>query len=735
MLRPCSWFWILVAYLLVRGWYLKRPVVLIICLMCLGARIAGCQHYQDRLNKNLVPGRLPVTQTILVLPDNIKCEGDLAYLTGVDQRTKQRETMTLIIHNDHQRQLIRRLNHPQYWQVEGDLQPVMPATNENEFNSQRYYRQQGIVNQLRIRQLVSVQIVKRWSLQMYCHVWRRDLSAYFGRMPQPLAGYCRQLLIGQNDPRNADLLTNVKRLGVIHLFCISGLHVVLLVAILRRVGTYLWLDRELIDTLLLVSLPCYLIIAGGSVSLVRAVIMAEVGLLRGIWRLDSLDGWAISLLGGLIWEPELLLSLGGQLTYLLSLMLQVMDRHQTALRRNVYLGLISMPAILSYVFEFHWLSLLISYPLIPFFSLVLFPLIILSATSFWLLPVLAEPVNQLLILFQRLMALGARLPGEVHFGKPPLLVSLILFGLTLWCIAGKNKWRWATLLLAYMACFILIHFPLSGEVTFVDIGQGDCIIIREPFNRRVMMIDTGGKLTFGHFRSNTGRNVASRTSINYLKSLGISRIDTIYLSHHDTDHIGYLPTVLQAMQVGQIAVPAGMEHQRGLHNKLGPQQVPPVIPVTDQHPNLDLGLKILHPFQPGTAQNQDSLVLAGQFGDKRFVFTGDLDRPGERAVIARYPQLQADVLKLGHHGSRTASDQQFLHQLRPQWAIISAGRFNRYHHPNDEVIKELRDEHINYLSTQQYGMIRYRYCWGKGNWTTTLRGDELKWTLPNCLNN
>lgn len=105
------------------------------------------------------------------------------------------------------------------------------------------------------------------------------------------------------------------------------------------------------------------------------------------------------------------------------------------------------------------------------------------------------------------------------------------------------------------------------------------------------------------------------------------------------------------------------------------------------------------------------------------------------AIINKYPQLRATVLKLGHHGSKTASDPRFLSRLGVKTAIISAGRFNRYHHPSAEVVAELRRARIAALSTQQYGMIKYHYYGDHGYWQTTLKGDELRWTLPNSLNN
>ena len=107
------------------------------------------------------------------------------------------------------------------------------------------------------------------------------------------------------------------------------------------------------------------------------------------------------------------------------------------------------------------------------------------------------------------------------------------------------------------------------------------MIIRYPFSNRVELIDTGGKLLFGKRPARTKRDYATKTSINYLKSCGVSKIDTIYLSHHDLDHIGYLTSVLQNFKVKQLVVPKGMEKQHSLIRLIpvNCQQIPQILPV------------------------------------------------------------------------------------------------------------------------------------------------------------
>lgn len=699
-----------------------------------GVTIANCWWAQrQRLTQPQT-----VSQVLLVMPDDIRANGSLIMGTGVDQDSGQRESFTYRARTAAERHRLSSSASPVAWQVSGTAQPLLPATNDHQFDSRFYYQQRRIYNELRIKQVTRVIPRPATNVRQTCHVIRYRLGTYFKTLPAPLAGYCQQLVIGNNDGDNQELTQAVKRLGIIHLFCISGMHIILLTSLVRWLGAYLWLEREWMDRFLLVGLPLYLIIGGGSTSLVRAVLMAEVALCQDLLKLDALDGWGISLIVGLVWNPFLLFNLGGQLSYLLSLTLQALARDVQGLKQCWLLSLLSLPALLYHVFEFHLLSLVASYVMIPLFSMVIFPAVIISAATYWLFPLIAGVVNSALVLAQQLLSWCARLPGEVHFGKPAFLCALLLFLLTVWLVEEGSWRRLALLLAAYCSCFLLIHLPVYGEVTFIDIGQGDSILIRTPFNRRTVLIDTGGKVTFNQPRwaQMTSRSdLAQRVTVNYLKSCGIHRLDTIYLSHHDADHIGYLPTLLTEMRVDRVVVPAGMEKQAAFVRRLQASRFRGrVLPVTDQV-RCDPDLRIVHPFIPGQAQNEDSLVLSGTFGGQRFLFTGDLDRPNELAILARYPQLRADILKLGHHGSKTASDPRFLRQLQVKWGIVSAGRFNRYHHPSDEVVAQLRAAGIRMLSTQQYGMIKYRYSGHHGQWQTTLKGDEIRWTLPNSLNN
>ncbi len=670
-----------------------------------------------------------------VFPDQIQLNGN--HLRMVNRADDGRNYLISATLSD--RQDLRQLmdtKHPLFVAIEGHAESIQPATNENQFNSQRFYYAQGVFNCLRGNCSVKGSITPQGI--DYLHCWRLWLMNYFKTMPAPLSLYCNRLLLGISDEGLEKTIRQVQVLGIIHLFCLSGLHVAVLCRIIRSLLSAINLPREWINYCQMVLLPVYWIIGGGSVSLTRAVLMMEFGLFtKAFSRLRGLNGWSITLMLHLIFSPSLAMNFGGQLSYLLSFSLSRIKWHNR-LRQTAGLTIISLPVVVNTTYQIHLLTMVINWLMIPIFSFIVLPTLLICALCGWLFPELVYFCNNGLMLFQHLIQWLADLPGEVVIGKigNPLSAVLVVMSLLTADSFKHQKLLRIIILLTYVFIFCWHRFPVQGEVTFFDIGQGDSILIQTPFNRQVIMIDTGGRPQYHRKNiqnSHSSINDAQRISINYLKSKGINQIDAIFLSHRDTDHIGYLESICQELKVQLILVPSGMENLSCFKRKV-PANVK-VLPVTDQCDLTNLKLKVLHPFHSGNGRNEDSMVLYGIFGGKSFIFSGDLDRAGERQVIKYYPQLKADIVKLGHHGSKTSSDPHYLRQLHPQLAIISAGRHNRYGHPHHETISTLKQQQISFWSTQKYGMIKYRYSHDSGKFQTTLKGDEFAWIQSTSKNN
>ena len=197
----------------------------------------------------------------------------------------------------------------------------------------------------------------------------------------------------------------------------------------------------------------------------------------------------------------------------------------------------------------------------------------------------------------------------------------------------------------------------------------------------------------------------------FLKAQGINKIDGIFLSHQDADHVGDLRPLLSQIRVKKLYMAEGLIRNPSFCKRItGRIQKGQIVQLlageTINEP--PISFKVVYPFKPGIGKNEDSLSLLFKLANKSWLFTGDLGQKGELEILSRY-HLHADYFKLGHHGSRTASNKEFLQALQPERVFISAGRKNRFGHPHPETIATLRSQHIPWASTQDCGMITWNY--------------------------
>lgn len=237
-------------------------------------------------------------------------------------------------------------------------------------------------------------------------------------------------------------------------------------------------------------------------------------------------------------------------------------------------------------------------------------------------------------------------------------------------------------------------------VAFLDVGQGDSVWIQAP-NGVEMLIDTG-----------QGQSVVRELS--KLKNFFDRIIDVLLLTHSDTDHIGGTPAVLERYSVpfiiaSEVSSPT-VTHKTvsGLSKNIDHQ----VIARSGERIILDrrsgVVVDVLFPDQNTNnwETNEASAVVLVSYGDTKFLLTGDAPISVEDFLVDLYgEQLQSNVLKLGHHGSNTSSSNKFLEQVRPEYAIVSAGAGNRYGHPHDEVIERTESIGAQVLETAITGTI------------------------------
>ncbi len=301
-------------------------------------------------------------------------------------------------------------------------------------------------------------------------------------------------------------------------------------------------------------------------------------------------------------------------------------------------------------------------------ELVLFRRILPVSGFCWLCALLEAlfrlPFHGLILFLDRILTWVNlfSLPGTILGAGLPFYVLLQAAGFR---NTKRNVWVRIALFLLFQM-FGLFH-PFA-ELSFINVGQGDSILMRGPFRSGDVLIDTG--------KPSQKNNVFT-----FLEAKGIRTLNTLIITHADSDHSG---------------------NQEAVTDALHPKQV-----ITEHQAEIRVGMLTLLDLNDidSEDENESSIVTACSLNGMDILLMGDSSVNTEERIVHRYPGLRADILKLSHHGSYTGSSERFLNTVRPDLAIVSSGAYHIYHHPSPEVIQRLNNRRIPYLDTKEEGDI------------------------------
>ncbi len=638
-------------------------------------------------------------------------------------------------------------------QVAGSLEVPSPSRNPGAFDYQEYLFNQNIHWTLTSDQpplqgciLDKPTIVERIK-SIRLNGLRKIDAAY---LPES-KGFAAALLFGDSGMIEKPVYNAYKELSLIHILAISGLHVAALCAGLMFVLVRLGMTRERAKMILILLMPVYAVLAGGAPSVLRACVMVMIFLSLSLFRMrcSAMEILVVVFLSLLAFNPFYLQNSGFQLSFFITFGLlaskDILARMQAkgplfqSLVLTVICQLCSMPIILFHFHQFSLYGFLLNIVYIPLFTVCLLPLTIFS--FFWsLLHLPLQPLffNLMEYLFKwssDAAEMASRMPlSSLTFAKPSLFFAVMLFCGILALFYFWNARNKKYLLCTGFICISLLLIQYNkqlwspyGEVIFIDVGQGDSILVKQPFGGDVYLIDTGGILRFGEEEWQMKSNIfepGEHIVVPFLKSKGIRAIDKLILTHDDQDHIGGAAAVLKGIDVKEVVIPEALKKDFGT-TKFIKEAVEQEIPIKmlktgDGWKKRGDSFAVLHPDTYKGDSNESSLVLYARINELNWLFTGDLGKEGEAELMREWPKLDIDILKAGHHGSNTSSSADFIDSLKLKAAIISAGENNRYGHPHAEVVETFEDRGIQTFRTDEMGAVSYTYLFRRGTFTAEL---------------
>lgn len=568
------------------------------------------------------------------------------------------------------------------------------------------------------------------------------------------ANLCKGLILGKTQEIEESIKENFRIVNISHILAISGLHVTYIVMLITIISQRI-IGKKYGTVFVIVVLIFYMFLVGFTPSIVRACIMGIlVNLAFLVHRKNNFwNSLALSLLLILINNPYSILNIGLQLSYLATIGIVSFSRkirkkidnfkflkNNLVIRKNnkiqtlvnkikenlsvMFSAQILILPIMIYNFNIIGTYFIISNLLVSvIIGTTIFLSILLVTSSFIFFSISKIFSHILTILLQLLIIISniSKLPFSKIYIPTPSILSIILYYVTIYVLnfldnvyskesdsyyrirnliaifkyrIRKNRLRVEKLIIATFVLMIIMNIlPKNLKVHFIDVGQGDSTFIVTPHNKTIL-IDGGGSL-------NKNFDVGEKTLVPYILDRGYTKIDYIFVSHFDFDHVGGILSILEELKVGKIIIGKQFENSENYEKmiKIARKKKIEIIQADKENDIVidEVKFNIIWPDKENIIKenslNNNSLVMKMIYKNFSMLFTGDIEEIAERKIIDTYKDnsdiLKSDVLKTAHHGSKTSSINEFLKLVKPKIALIGVGKTNTFGHPNIEVLERL----------------------------------------------
>ena len=584
----------------------------------------------------------------------------------------------LLITYKYQDKEFNNLSYGDKIKVKGTLITPSKNTNQNTFNYQKYLYYKKIYYIVE-----ATSINKIANNHNYLYTIKNTLYQKINKLKS--SNYIKTLLFCDNT-LSKEIKESYRINGISHLFSVSGMHINFFVSIIYLYLNKITYNKRIKYLITNIFIITYLILFPSS-SLLRSAVMSILYSINYLLKLKikKIDILLLTLGVSLLINPFIIYDLGYIYSYTITFFLVLYSRtlkKKNKINKIIYISLlsflVSIPITIYNSYEINIISILLNIILVPIISIIILPLTILT----YIFPIL----DSILYLFTNTLETISLFISKINitkiiFPKPSLLIIVLYY--IIFLLSYQNKKYFYLNIILLIIIYISPYLNSNFEVVMFEVGEADCHLIKYPYNKNTILIDTG-----------KNEYKIKNEVIPYLKSIGIKKIDYLIITHGDEDHIGGSITLINNFQVKNVILNKGTftDLEKELIKNLNKKKIPYQININKI--NISNHTIYLLNNTKYNNENDNSIITYFTYQKYKFLYMGDASITTEDNLLENYNLNNISILKVGHHGSNTSSSKDFISQINPSISLISVGENNIYHHPNKEVINNLSKSRI-----------------------------------------
>ncbi len=509
------------------------------------------------------------------------------------------------------------------------------------------------------------------------------------------SSYLHTFILGNSNYIDDEVLDTYRNIGISHLLAISGTHITLLSSLLLKLLNKL--NKKTSFKIVTIFLCFYAFLTSFTPSILRAVLMFILININKIYKLKIKSNYILITIACLLllYNPFYIYNIGFIFSFTISYFLIILSSDDNNYFKKIFktsliASLVSIPILSNNFFQINIFTTLFNLVFVPFVSYILFPFSLVT----FIIPCFDNILYFFCLAMEKLAIFLNDFNIIIILKYIPFYFVIVYYIVIFISVRYKKFYLIIVLLLFH---YNIKYFDFNNYITMLDVGQGDSFLIELKHNKNIL-IDTGGNV-FSNY------NMAKNKLIPYFKSRGIRKIDYLILTHGDYDHLGEVINLIKDFKVDNVIFNG--DSYNDLENEIITLLKQNNISYFKGFNKLnidDVKFEFLN-TEFYDNENDNSNVIYLKINNYKFLFMGDAGNNREKSILKKYNLKDIDVLKVGHHGSKTSSGKDFINEINPKYSIISVGKNNRYDHPNKEVLNILDNSKI--YRTDQDGSIKF----------------------------